>query len=68
MLLLGSIFVLLAGAFMLFAPDAFYELTESWKNDCASGPSDGYRLYTRVGGGIFALVGVIGLVVFFLAP
>jgi len=43
-------------------------LTESWKNDCASGPSDGYRLYTRVGGGIFALVGVIGLVVFFLAP
>lgn len=67
MLLIGSIFVLLAGAFMLFAPDSFYEVTQSWKNDSASGPSDWYRLETRICGGIFALAGVAGLVVFFVA-
>lgn len=66
MLLLGSTFVLLFGALMLFAPDAFYAMTESWKNDSASGPSDGYRLYTRIGGGFFAVAGAAGLVVFLI--
>ena len=51
MLLLGSIFVLLAGAFMLFAPDAFYELTESWKNGSASGPA---TVCTRASAGAFS--------------
>lgn len=67
MLLPGSVFVLLCGLFMLLAPDLFYEATQSWKNSAASGPSDWYRIETRIGGGFFALAGVAGLVVFFAA-
>ena len=65
-LLLGGIFLLGFGLLMICFPDLFYELTESWKSSAFGEPSDFYRWHTRIGGIVFALVGIVSLVMFFV--
>ena len=65
-LLFGGLLLLAFGAFMLFAPGQFFALTESWKSNTLSEPSDFFILSTRIGGAFFMLVGIVSIVVFFL--
>ena len=66
LLLFGGLLLLAFGAFMLFAPGQFFALTESWKSNTLSEPSDFFILSTRIGGAFFMLVGIVSIVVFFL--
>ena len=56
-ILLG-ILLAIFGLFLFKCPDIFYELTESWRNDRPSGPSDAYIRHTRFGGVMCMLVGI----------
>lgn len=51
---------------MLVKPDIWWEITESWKSYDATEPSDFYIKTTRFGGCIFTLVGIAGIIGFFL--
>ena len=63
---LGIVLVIF-GSVLTFAPSAWWRLTESWKNDSATEPSDLYLKITRIGGIIFLMIGVAGIVLpFFL--
>ena len=62
MIILGSIFILIMGIVMLLFPEFIYEITESWKSYSAGEPSKLYIISTRIGGGCFILVGVVGLI------
>jgi hypothetical protein len=66
MMLILSIFILTAGFLMLVKPDAWWEITESWKSSNAAEPSDFYIKTTRFGGCIFVLAGFIGIIGFCL--
>ncbi|MBE6995848.1 MAG: hypothetical protein E7429_03850 [Ruminococcaceae bacterium] len=66
MILLMSIFVLLVGVLMFAFPDTWFELTEHWKSYAPSEPSKWYRISCRIGGGCMLLVGLAGVVVFFV--
>ena len=65
MYLLMGIFMLVGGAVAVFFPDMIFELKESWKSYSAADPSDLYLLFTRIGGVIFMLSGVAGIVLQF---
>lgn len=67
MLVLGGILLLFIGILMIVAPDVVYEITQSWKNSSASSPSDLYKLNTRIGGVIFSIVGLAGILVYFIS-
>ncbi len=66
MLILGSVFLLIAGLLMLCFPEVIYSITESWKSNASSEPSDLYKLEIRVGGIVFSLVGIAGLISYFV--
>ena len=66
MMVVGGIFLLVGGVLMLCFPDTVYEIAESWKNGASGEASDLYRVHTRVGGAVFLLVGIAGLVVYFV--
>lgn len=51
------IFVIL-GLVMTIRPDFFWYVTESWKSNDASEPSNLYILSTRIGEILFVLVGI----------
>lgn len=68
MLILFSIFILIIGLIMLFSPDTWWLITESWKSNSAAEPSDFYIKLTRIGGGLFSTVGVGGIIAFFILP
>lgn len=61
MYIIGGIVCIPMGLFMLIAPDTFYEVTQSWKSDSAGEPSKLFIVSTRLGGGAFLLVGVLGI-------
>lgn len=65
MLLLGGILVLGMGLLMLLTPHTWWTITESWKSS-AGEPSDFYLKVTRWSGAFVSLVGLAGVVVFFL--
>lgn len=48
------------GAVMTFGPSIWWGLTQAWKNDSATEPSDLYLWITRIGGILFLILGVIG--------
>ncbi|EGL13379.1 hypothetical protein HMPREF9413_4872 [Paenibacillus sp. HGF7] len=54
------------GLLMLLAPGAVWTVKESWKSNDGTEPSDLYILSTRMGGGIFLLIGIAGIVVSWL--
>lgn len=66
-LLLGGIALLVIGILMLIAPDEIYEITESWKNSSAGSPSNLYKLNIRIGGIMFSIVGLAGIIVYFIS-
>ena len=66
MMILLSICILIIGFLMLAKPDIWWEITESWKSYDATEPSDFYIKNIRFGGGIFTVVGIAGIVAFFL--
>lgn len=57
---------MIAGVLMFAAPEAVYQFTQAWKNDSCDRPSDAYRLTIRIGGVIFFLVGLSGVIGFFI--
>ena len=67
--MVGMVCLLLTilGAALVWKPEAFYELTESWKHDGGSEPSNLYILSTRFGGVMCALVGIGGMIFTFIS-
>ena len=66
MLIIVGIVFILAGALMLFNPNAIFEITQGWKTYSAAEPSALYAISTRIGGAVFIVIGIIGIVAFFL--
>ena len=66
--MVGLVFLALAiyGVALVWKPEFFYELTESWKHDGGE-PSDWYLLSTRFGGVMCALVGIGGIIFVFIS-
>lgn len=62
-----GIIVAIVGIFMLANPRGFYEVPQSWKTN-GGGPSDAYLLHTRIGGGVFLLVGVVCTAILVFCP
>lgn len=62
-----GIIVAVVGIIMLVNPRGVYEVTQSWKTNGGE-PSDAYLLHTRIGGGVFLLVGVVCTAVLLLLP
>ncbi|WP_036740201.1 MULTISPECIES: DUF6199 family natural product biosynthesis protein [unclassified Paenibacillus] len=60
------IVLIAVGLLMLLAPGAVWTVKESWKSNDGTEPSDLYILSTRMGGGIFLLIGIAGIVVSWL--
>ncbi len=67
-MVVGQIIMALAiyGVVLIWKPEYFYELTESWKHDGASEPSKFYLWNTRFGGVMCALVGIGGMICVFI--
>lgn len=63
-MILLSIFVFLAGLFMAISPGSVWMISESWKSNDATEPSDAYLISTRIGGMIMASAGILCLIVF----
>ena len=61
----GLVFVAL-GAFLFLKPDLYWRLTERWKSYYADGPSDIYIRSTKLGGVLFALIGVAFIIAYFV--
>ena len=57
-----SVILIAIGIMMLFKPRSFYELTQSWKHEGGSGPSDAFLLSARLGGAMFVLAGIGGAI------
>ncbi len=66
MLVIGGIVFLFVGALMIFNPNAVFEITQGWKSYSAADPSKLYIISTRIGGALFAIVGLIGIIAFFI--
>ena len=62
-----SFILAVIGVFMVVNPRGFYEITEKWKSTADSEPSDLFLLSTRFGGIMFLAVGIMGVVVFWMA-
>lgn len=58
-----SILLILFGLLMIVRPGAIWTITENWKSNDATEPSNLYILSTRLGGVMFTLAGVGGIVV-----
>jgi hypothetical protein len=65
MILVISLFVTVFGLIALLKPDFVWQLTEGWKSNDATEPSDFYIFSTRFGGVMSTLAGIGGLCVFF---
>jgi len=48
---------------MFLKPDIIWMITESWKSDNAYGPSNLYKLSTKIGGVMMFLAGLASLIV-----
>ena len=62
----GGLLLIAIGAFLFFKPDLFWKLTEQWKSYDASEPSDFYLASTKFGGVLFALFGIVVIVLPFV--
>lgn len=64
-ILIGITFVGI-GLLMLISPSTFYSITQSWKNDSKSEPSNLFIVSTRFGGAMFSFVGIASILLQFL--
>ncbi len=58
----GCIAFIVGGILIFLKPEWLWALTEQWKSYAADGPSDFYILNTKIGGVLFAVFGVVALV------
>lgn len=58
-----SLLLIGIGSLMLVSPQIWFDLTESWKSDSSSTPSDKYIWNTRFGGIMCASAGILYIVV-----
>jgi hypothetical protein len=63
--LLGVIFFAL-GFLMIFAPKAYFDITQGWKNNSDTDPSSMFILNTRFGGIVFVIAGIVAVIVQFI--
>ncbi|WP_212960454.1 DUF6199 family natural product biosynthesis protein [Cohnella xylanilytica] len=52
-----SVLLMLAGLFLLTKPAVWWKITEVWKSNDATEPSDLYLWNTRIGGALCLLAG-----------
>lgn len=55
----GGIIILGLGIFIFLKPRLVWKLTEEWKSYRADEPSEFYLKATKIGGALFALFGII---------
>ncbi|SFL36776.1 hypothetical protein SAMN03159341_105302 [Paenibacillus sp. 1_12] len=60
-----SILLFVFGLLMLIRPSLIWTITESWKSNDATEPSDLYLWSTRFGGVMCTLVGIAAICVYF---
>ena len=58
----GCIAFIVGGILIFLKPEWLWALTVQWKSYAADGPSDFYILNTKIGGVLFAVFGVVALV------
>ncbi len=58
----SGIIILALGIFIFLNPHLVWKLTEEWKSYRADEPSDLYLKSTKIGGILFALLGVIMII------
>ena len=58
-----SMVLIIVGGVMIGNPRLFYDITESWKHNRSVEPSDWYLFHTRLGGVVFVVVGVVGVLI-----
>lgn len=61
-MIIRAFILLLLGPVMFFKTDWFWRLTESWKSEKVSGPSELYDINIKFGGIMCFLVGLAGVV------
>ena len=54
-----AIVILIAGILLMAAPKLVYEITQSWKSNSDSEPSNYYMILSRVQGVILTIVGIV---------
>ena len=54
-----AIVILIAGILLVAAPKLVYEITQSWKSNSDSEPSNYYVILSRVHGVILIIVGIV---------
>ena len=64
--ILAGLVCVALGAFLLLKPDLYWRLTERWKSYYADEPSDIYIRSTKLGGVLFALIGVAIIIAYFV--
>ena len=63
MYIILSILFLAVGAMMVFSPQTWFDITQSWKSYSAAEPSDRFLVTTRFLGIVNILAGVLCIVV-----
>ena len=58
-----SIIIAIIGITMILKPGLIYDITESWKTYPDSEPSELYLFNTRLGGVVFLLIGIAGIII-----
>ncbi|WP_251317362.1 DUF6199 family natural product biosynthesis protein [Flintibacter muris] len=66
MYLILSIILIFAGLVMAFSPEFVYELQEGLRSDAVGTPSKFFIGSTRFGGVLSILVGLVGVISFFV--
>ncbi|WP_226669659.1 DUF6199 family natural product biosynthesis protein [Metabacillus litoralis] len=61
-----GIILTIIGVTMIVKPSIFWVLTESWKSNDRTEPSNLYKWSTRFGGIMMTIAGIGGIIVYFL--
>ncbi len=62
----GGIIIFVLGMFMFLKPGVVWKLTEEWKSYRADEPSEFYLKVTKIGGILFALFGIVMIILPFI--
>ena len=62
----GGVIIFVLGMFIFLKPDLVWKLTEAWKSNRADEPSELYLKTTKIGGILFALLGVVMIILPFI--
>jgi len=68
MFILGGILLLIIGVLMFCFPNVVYSITELWKSDYSSEPSDAYKVHIRIKSLVVLSFGIFFIVAHFLIP